>query len=97
MKVMPNNYETDLKYAMKVMIQKLYNINHEELCDSVNVDCYYIPENLDSDNTPKINYTLYMRNGRKQEKKNCSKLFSDLVDCFVAEHYLTYVKSQHKK
>ena len=34
---------------------------------------------------------------RKQEKKNCSKLFSDLVDCFVAEHYLTYVKSQHKK
>jgi hypothetical protein len=72
---------------IKPMILRAWNINFEEKCLSVDIKLNYFPDIYDGENPPIIGYKLFMINGRKQDRENCSKPFVSLINSLVKYKY----------
>jgi hypothetical protein len=79
--------EKDLINMIRPMIIRCWNLNNSELCIDVNVSVVYLPDVYDGENIPIIRYTLHMLTGRKQEEKNCSVPFTEMINSFVKNSY----------
>ena len=77
----------NLIQMVRPMIIRCWNINHNEVCVDVKISFAYFPDVYDGRNIPIIRYTLHMLTGRKQEEKNCSVPFTEMINSFVKNSY----------
>jgi hypothetical protein len=84
---MNNLARLQLKKLLRPLLVELWNSNNNEKVKSCLIDFVYIPEEFNGSNPPKIRYTLFMRNGRTQDRLNCDKVFVELFDDIMVHAY----------
>lgn len=75
--------QQNLLKQVRPMLITGWNLNNEEKCCDVKLSLAYYPTEYDGGNPPRIRYTLIMENGREQSNFNCSKHFSDMINCIT--------------
>mgnify|MGYP003660465084 CR=1 FL=1 len=82
--------EKCLVKSIRPMLINCWNFNNEEQCKSALISFAYIPKEFDYLDTPKIRFTLVMKNGRTQDNFNCDNNFVGLINdiCSVLYRYI---------
>tara|TARA_R110002020_G_scaffold81777_1_gene202823 strand:+ start:1815 stop:2084 length:270 start_codon:yes stop_codon:yes gene_type:complete len=75
--------QENLLKQVKPMLITGWNLNNDEKCLDVKLSLAYYPKEYDGTNPPRIRYDLILESGREQSNFNCSKQFSDMMNCIT--------------
>lgn len=90
---MSKEQENLLKQVRPMLITG-WNLNNEEKCYDVKLSFAYYPTEYDGGNPPRIRYTIIMESGREQSNFNCSKHFTDMINCITKCIYEAQLKKK---
>jgi len=72
--------EAYLTKVIRPMIINGWNFNNSEQAESVLINFAYFPKDFLHDSTPRIRFSLVMKNGRVQDSFNCDKHFISFIN-----------------
>ena len=72
--------EAYLTKVIRPMIINCWNFNNSEQAESVLINYVFFPNDLKSDSTPSLRFSLVMKNGRVQDSLNCDKYFISFIN-----------------